>query len=89
MRRFTAVCALASAAFLVPSTSLAAPSLKAAEQLCVAQGGSFIDQGGGGTYACNQGDFNERQLSIARILCENAYKGSFTGVHGHYDCDIP
>jgi hypothetical protein len=89
MRRFTAVFALASVAFLVPSTALGAPSLDAAERLCEAQGGSFIAQGGGGTYACNQGDFNERQLSIARILCENAYQGSFTGVHGHYDCDIP
>ena len=84
-----ALCALAGAVLPAPSAALAAPSLTAAERLCDSQGGTFTSPGGL-SYHCTQGSFSDVQLSVARRQCEDAYKGSFSGVPGSYHCfDIP
>jgi hypothetical protein len=50
-----------------------------AASLCAAQSGQAF-QDGSGFYACfvpPTADFSERELRVARVLCELAYRGAF------------
>jgi hypothetical protein len=69
----------AAAALLVNAGSAAAapPDFKQAERLCVRQGGIDFNQFGN-LYTCRIGrELTDRDLHVARRLCESAYKGSF------------
>ena len=85
MRRFAAICALAGAALVLPGVAMAAPPMAVAAQQCAQLGGSFNNVSPS-EYHCQEGSFSDLDLLRARQLCENAYKGSFSGVPGSYHC---
>jgi len=73
---------------LAGNASANPPNFRAAEQLCLHQGGAFDPEPGQGYDCFKPMGFTADEFDAAQQRCEDVYKGSFDNVGSTYFCKL-